>query len=126
MENWPEDGYGLIYNVNFPALPLSEIRGVRFSHQGKGHWIKEFLEWDNAYLEKLNLNDEFYWQAVDRPLEPGEKGYMMIGTFVDDETEASAADADHRLLAEGYVTITPNTLDRTHYAELARQKKAGR
>ena len=126
MENWPEDGYGLIYNVNFPALPLSEIRGVRFSHQGKGHWIKEFLEWDNAYLEKLNLNDEFYWQAVDRPLEPGEKGYMMIGTFVDDETEASAADADHCLLAEGYVTITPNTLDRTHYAELARQKKAGR
>jgi hypothetical protein len=51
---------------------------------------------------------------------------MMIGTFVDDETEASGADADHRLLDAGYVTITPNRLDRTDYGELARRQNADR
>ena len=122
MENWPEDAYGLMYNVNFPPRPLEEIRGVRFTRQGKGHWIKEFREWDVQFLREQNLDDEFYWQAVDRPLEPGEKGYMMIGTFVDDETDESAVDADHRLLEEGYVTITPNRLDRTDYAELERRR----
>lgn len=122
-EDWPEDAYGLLYNVNFPALPLSEIRGIRFTRQGKGHWIKEFQEWDEELLKRYDLNDEFYWQAVDRPLEPGEKGYMMIGTFVDDEPATQDTDADHRLLEQGYVTITPNNLDPTDYAELARRQQ---
>ena len=123
MDGWPEDSYGLMYNVNFPALPVDAIKGVRFTRQGKGHWIKEFRIWDSGFLKQHRLDDDFYWQAVDRQLEPGEEGYMMIGTFVNDETEESGVDADHILLEAGYVTITPNRLDRTDYAELRRRSK---
>lgn len=119
MEHWPE-GYGYMYNVNFPKVPADRIRGVRFSRQGRAHWIREFQEWDPERLQRYRINAGHDWQTLDPPLEEGETGYMMIGDFVDDEP--GTGDADHRLNLEGWITITPNNLDRTAYDDLARLK----
>ena len=43
---------------------------------------------------------------------------MMIGDFIDDEPVTG--DADHRLNLENWITITPNNLDRTDFADLER------
>ncbi len=42
----------------------------------------------------------------------------MAGDFIDDEPETGLA--DHRLNDEGWITITPNQLDRTDFEELGR------
>jgi 5'-nucleotidase len=33
---------GVCLNVNFPKLPLDEIRGIRVCRQTRGLWIEEF------------------------------------------------------------------------------------
>lgn len=121
LENWPEDRFGLYYNINFPNLPLSEIKGVRPARQGRAHWVREFEDWETGRKMDIDINDPFFWQSVDTPLEPGEKAYCMVGDFVDDETEPG--EADHCLNDAGYVTITPYMVDYTDYEELARLRK---
>lgn len=112
--HWPSDAWGLYFNVNFPALPLSEIKGVRLARQGRGHWIKEFEPWDESRLG--NLTDSFLWQHQRVRLEEGEKAYFMRGCFVSDDEAASAA--DHLLMEDGWVTVVPCTADLTDYRVL--------
>ncbi|MBO4434455.1 MAG: 5'/3'-nucleotidase SurE [Bacteroidales bacterium] len=123
LDNWPEGRYGLFYNINFPDLPDSEVKGVKFTRQGRGHWVKEFQEWDSGRLDHYSPVSFFGSRSDLPPLEEGEKGYMMIGDFVDDETDGVAEGADHSLNEEGWITITPCLLDRTDYAELERLNK---
>ena len=113
-EHWPKHLWGLYYNVNFPAKPLSEIKGVKLCRQGRGHWEKEFEPWDEESLG--NLNDSFLWQPHRVAMEPGERAVFMRGVFVNDD--ADAAQADHLLMNEGWVTVTPCTADLTHYQAL--------
>ena len=120
MENWPENHYGLMYNVNFPRVPYDEIKGIRFSRQGHGHWVREFQGWDLERLKGYFVHDGLDVPLVDPPLEEGETAYMMIGDFIDDEPET--ADADHRLNREGWITVTPNNINRTDFDDLARLK----
>jgi len=120
MDNWPEDHYGLIYNINFPKVPADEIRGIRFTRQGRGHWVREFQGWNIERLKNYFVHDGLDVPLIDPPLEEGETAFMMIGDFIDDEPET--ADADHRLNREGWITITPNNIDRTDFADLARLK----
>ncbi|MBR1705498.1 MAG: 5'/3'-nucleotidase SurE [Bacteroidales bacterium] len=117
LENWPEDSYGLMYNVNFPDVPESALKGVRFARQGRGHWVKEFQAWDGERLMRY-ASTGFDLAAADAPLEAGESAYMMIGDFIDDD--GGSPDADHCLNEAGWITITPNNIDRTDYAELDR------
>ena len=42
LDDWPENRPGLVYNINFPAVPLEDIKGVKYARQGFGHWEKEF------------------------------------------------------------------------------------
>jgi len=120
MDNWPENEYGLMYNVNFPRLPADEIKGIRFARQGRGHWVREFQGWDPERLKRYFVHQGLDVPVFDPPLEEGETAYMMIGDFIDDEKGTD--DADHRLTQEGYITITPNTIDRTDFTELSRLK----
>ena len=83
-------------NVNFPNLPLEQIKGIRFAHQGNGRWEKEFEK------SRDGRGREFYW---------------MVGHFVDYEMKTTAGEADHLLLADGYITIVPHKIDTTNYAE---------
>ena len=115
-ENWPKDVWGLYYNVNFPALPLSQIKGVRMASMGKGHWIKEFEPWAE---EKLgDLTDSFLWRHQRVELEEGEKAVFMRGDFVNDDASPAA---DHLQMQDGWVTIVPCSADLTNYPVLEQQ-----
>lgn len=83
-------------NVNFPNIPAEAIKGIRFAHQGNGRWEREFQK------SKTGRGRDFYW---------------MIGEFVDYENKSTAGEADHLLLADGYITIVPHKIDNTNYAE---------
>jgi 5'-nucleotidase len=116
IDNWPGNRPGLYYNINFPAMPLKEIKGVKVARQGAGHWIKEFEPWDESSLGVLN--DAFLWQHYRVNLEDGEKAVFMRGTFVNDDPDA--ATADHLLLEQGYITIVPFNAQMTDLAEMER------
>ena len=116
LDNWPQDHPGLYYNINFPALPLEEIKGVKVARQGLGHWIKEFEPWDESSLGELN--DSFLWQHYRVNLEEGERAVFMRGTFVSDDPDAETA--DHLLLEQGWVTIVPFNIRMTDMAEFER------
>ena len=103
MDNWPENSYGLFYNVNFPSCAVEDVKGLKVARQGKGYWVEEFEKWDD-------------YQGED--LEEGESPYYMAGRFVSiDEDESTA---DHRLLSSHWITITPSVVDKTYYSEYQR------
>ena len=119
LDNWPENCPGLYYNINFPAMPLEDIKGVKVARQGLGHWIKEFEPWDESSLGVLN--DSFLWQHYRVTLEDGEKAVFMRGTFVNDDEDSDTA--DHLLLEQGWITIVPFNAEMTDTAELKRLKQ---
>ena len=119
LDNWPENCPGLYYNINFPAMPLEDIKGVKVARQGLGHWIKEFEPWDESSLGVLN--DSFLWQHYRVTLEDGEKAVFMRGTFVNDDEDSDTA--DHLLLEQGWITIVPFNADLTDTSELKRLKQ---
>jgi 5'-nucleotidase len=112
--------HGVFYNVNFPDIPASEIKGVRVGYQGLGRWVREFKEWDAKHYEKYGLTPEMLGQSSNPVLEEGEDLYMMVGDFEDDPRNTS--DADHRIVADGYISITAHNVDCTDYEEYKRIK----
>ena len=114
MKNYPSK-YGVYYNVNFPAIAPEEIKGIKVGHQGKGRWIKEFQEWDVKYCEKFGITPEMLGQKSNPTVEDGEKLYMMVGEFLDDNS--NTPDADHRLLEDGYISVVAHNIDCTDYEE---------
>jgi 5'-nucleotidase len=83
---------GTLLNVNIPAVPEAEIRGVVITRQGKSVW-----------------NDEFEARR-----DPGNKQYFWLkGELVElDEEE----DIDQRAILNNKVSITPIQFDLTNYA----------
>lgn len=114
MEDYP-DKYGVYYNVNFPNIPASDIKGVRSSVQGMGRWIKEFKVWDPDTYKKYGITPELLGQKSTPEVEEGEELYMMVGEFMDDERNGIRA--DHKLMENGYVSITAHNVDCTDYQE---------
>ena len=110
MDNYPRK-YGVYYNVNFPNIPTKEIRGVRCGVQGMGRWVREFKHWDLDAYKKYGITPEMLGQSSNPKIEEGEELYMMVGDFQDDERNSDRA--DHRLVAEGYVSIVPHNVDCT-------------
>lgn len=117
LDNWPENSFGLFYNVNFPDVP--EPKGVRVTRQGRAHWEKEFRLWDMEALMHYAQSGFAHGNQEIKP-EPGESIYMMVGDFVDDEN--GSLDADHISNDDGWITITPCRLDPTDYKEFNRLK----
>lgn len=91
-------GQGIYLNVNVPAIPMDQIRGIRMARQGAGRWVREFDH-------RINLRGKHY--------------FWMMGEFEDREP-ADARDADHRLVDSGYVSVVPHRVDTTDYEELER------
>lgn len=117
MEDYPKK-YGVYYNVNFPDIPADRIKGIKAGSQGRGRWIKEFKEWDVRHYAKYGITPEMLGQSSDPVLEEGEDLYMMVGEFLDDL--ANPADADHLLVADGYISVVAHNVDCTDYQELER------
>lgn len=117
MDNYPAE-YGIYYNVNFPDIPMDQIKGVRAGSQGRGRWIKEYKEWDVEHYAKYGITPEMVGQSSNPVLEEGEELYMMVGEFQDDPH--NPADADHLLVADGYISVVAHNVDCTDYQELER------
>ena len=110
--------HGIYYNVNFPDIPAEEIKGVKVGNQGRGRWVREFKEWDATHYAKYGLTPEMLGQSSNPVLEEGEDLYMMVGDFEDDAT--NTPEADHLLVAEGYISVVAHNIDCTDYAETDR------
>ena len=117
MNDYPQK-YGVFYNVNFPDIKADEIKGIRTGHQGMGRWIREFQEWDLNYYKQYGLTPELLGQSSTPVLEDGEDLYMMVGEFEDDPRNDDKA--DHRLIAEGYISVVAHNVDNTDYEEMER------
>jgi 5'-nucleotidase len=100
MDNWPK-GRGMSYNINFPPSDVP-VKGVRVCHQGYGYWVEEFETWDGAVPPEVN-------ERVDGL-------YIMRGRFLDGSPGGDGF-ADHHALEDGYISITPQTIDRTDHDE---------
>jgi 5'-nucleotidase len=90
-ENVMKEGLppGILLNVNIPALPLEEIKGMLVTRQAKSRWEESFKERMDPF------NQTYYWLA---------------GTFVNmDEGDNTDLDA----IESGYVSITPVHHDMT-------------
>ena len=122
MKDYPSK-YGVYYNVNFPDIPADQIKGVRAGTQGKGRWIKEFQAWDLEYYAKYGITPEALGQSSNPVLEEGEDLYMMVGEFLDDPRNTDTA--DHRLVAEGYISVVAHNVDCTDYSEIEALKEKG-
>ena len=120
MKDYPQR-HGIYYNVNFPNIPISDIKGIKVGRQGLGRWIREFQPWDTEHYAKYDITPELLGQSPAPVLEDGEELYMMVGDFMDDER--NPADADHRLVEQGYISIVAHNIDCTDYEETERLKR---
>lgn len=91
---------GTFLNINFPDLPVDQIRGVRWSRQGTGVFAQHFEK-------RMDPRDQtYYWQGCD-----GQAAYLE-------------SDIDGAALVDRYISITPIKCDMTDYdslRELARR-----
>jgi 5'-nucleotidase len=85
-------------NVNVPALPPDQIRGVRFCRQSRARLVEEFIPRQDP------RGNTYYWL-----------GGETLGSEGGPETDFVA-------LAQGYITITPIRHDLTHEAALSAMK----
>lgn len=85
-------------NVNFPNT--QDLKGIKVCEQAKGCWTNE-------------------WQACPRMSDPNY--FWLAGEFADHEPENEKN--DRWALANGYVAITPTTVDVTAYGFMEELKK---
>jgi 5'-nucleotidase len=83
-----------LLNVNVPAVPASEIRGVRVATQG-----------DRQYVDRLEKRHD-----------PTGRAYYWLGGKIHDKETAYGTDT--RAVGEGYIAVTPIHLDLTAHTFL--------
>lgn len=83
------------FNIN---APVGEIEGIRWTRQCIGHWSKELMPIAEALPEGVI------------------KGWKLGGEFVNDEP--SSTDTDIWAIEHQLLSITPLTIDWTHYGSL--------
>lgn len=83
---------GVCLNVNIPALPAGDIRGVKVCRQTDGLWKEEFI----------------------RRTDPSGRDYFWLTGFFKN-FEAGAEDTDEWALQNQYVSIVPVKIDLTGY-----------
>lgn len=87
---------GICLNVNVPAIPASQIKGVKVCRQNLGTWREEF----------------------DKRTDPrGIDYFWLTGYFHNEEPEAT--DTDEYALSNGYISIVPIKADLTDNAQVA-------
>lgn len=115
---------GIYYNVNFPNIPASAVKGIRVGHQGLGHWEKEFKPWDAELFAKRGVRPEDLGHTSFPKAEEGETLYMMVGEFKDDSPVDDIL-ADHHILADGYISIVAHNINSSDHEEIARLNGLG-
>ncbi|HEX2529179.1 MAG TPA: 5'/3'-nucleotidase SurE [Geminicoccus sp.] len=89
---WPAE---VLVNVNFPDLPIDEVKGVKVASQGT-------RKIGDAIVERVDPRGEAYYWIGDtkNEAEPGE------GT-------------DLEVISKGFISVTPIHLDMTHAASMS-------
>lgn len=108
---------GMFYNTNFPYIPHDRIKGVRMCRMGKAHWEREY----RPYLEFLSEIGKTPDPDAEKYLASclaDEQIYVMAGDFT--SNDGNPDDADHLLLEQGYITVTPHNIDNTDSGEYER------
>lgn len=90
----------LCLNVNVPAIPREEIRGIKVCRQTRGYWREDFFRHEDP------RGREYFW---------------LTGAF--DNKEPQAEDSDEWALNNGYVAVVPVQTDMTAYAQMDSLKK---
>lgn len=110
--------FGRFYNVNFPCLPSSEIKGTKVCSMGRAHWEREYREYSPEFIRTFGTEPTEKHLNYLKNLEEGENAYVMAGDFVDNGD--NLPNADHLNIEAGYITITPGNIDNTDTTELSR------
>lgn len=84
---------GVLLNINIPALPVSQIRGIKVARQAHSRFIEEFLLEERTGHKRV---------------------YSLAG-----EIEVTDPDGttDEEVLCKGFISITPLKLDLTDYSQ---------
>jgi 5'-nucleotidase len=96
LENGLE--HGSLLNVNIPALPQEDIKGLKVCRQADARWVEEFQE------------------AIDPR---GQKYYWLTGKFVNED---HGEDTDVWALDNNYISVVPSMHDLTNYKALGTLK----
>lgn len=87
-DDFPED---TLLNVNLPAIPPSEVKGIRITSLGRRR----------------------YADSITRADDPSGREYFWIGGGVAEWR--GTRDSDFQAVEDGYVSVTPLHLDLTNY-----------
>ena len=90
--DWSQLGRRRVVNVNYPACPLDEVKGMRVCPQTSAVWV-------NTYSERLDPRGAPYW--------------WLEGEI---PAETIEPDSDKDMLNRGYITLTPLRFDFTDTA----------
>ena len=90
----------LCLNVNVPAIPKAEIKGVKVCRQTRGYWREDFFRHEDP------RGREYFW---------------LTGAF--ENKEPQAQDSDEWALNNGYVSVVPVQTDMTAYTQMDALKK---
>ena len=117
------DRFGLVYNLNFPAIPPEAVKGLRIPGQGVIRWVREYAPFDPGIYERKGFSPHALGiHSIPEP-EPEEAYYMMGGTVVKDP--ANRPDTDVELIAKGYITLTAHSILTTDEEEQDRLRALG-
>jgi len=118
-----DERYGVIYNVNFPYIPIEKIKGERVAKEAVLRWINEFMPYDKDTFRIIS--ERIQGKPVTELHEPeeGEQLYMMVGDIVNDSE--GDPDADYNVVKSGYIAISTHNLLSTDEKEFARLKELG-
>jgi 5'-nucleotidase len=81
----------LVLNVNFPAVPQEQIKGIKICRQAYAKYVEDFIERNDPH---------------------GRRYYWLTGEFVNFD---KGRDTDVWALAHNYVSVVPVQFDLTHY-----------
>lgn len=97
LENGLEEGS--LLNVNIPAIPRADLKGLRVCRQADARWIEEFTEAEDPR---------------------GQKYYWLTGRFSNND---KADDTDIWALDNNYISVVPSMHDLTNYRAIKTLKK---
>jgi 5'-nucleotidase len=92
---------GITLNVNVPALPSNEIKGIQICRQNKGMWNEDFIMKPDPAT--------------------GEQLYWLTGYYHNEESGAEGT--DETALSNGYISIVPTHFDFTAYDVINEMKR---
>ncbi|MFZ5449453.1 MAG: 5'/3'-nucleotidase SurE [Thermodesulfobacteriota bacterium] len=95
VKGWSRWTNGVCLNVNLPALPMDQVKGIKVTRQDTGPLVEHF----------------------ERRVDPRKHVYYWLAEI--HERQEPDLDTDYGALSQGYITVTPIHHDLTDYSSLS-------